>query len=157
MHGADQSGEVYDVFMNFHLIFNNFHLILIQVQQLQLSMRDILNCMTLFASLPQNVIQQQLSNSLKDTCETQTEIIAVHTPQIENPHHFPFVGNKQIQRPSTLPITSSSNDSSVSTKSSHNNTANTNPDDFDHKLVGIGEVEIGEEPSVVASVENDEK
>lgn len=115
-------------------------------------MRDILNCMTLFASLPQNAIQQQLGSSFKDTCETQTEIIAVHTPQIENPHNFPFVGNKHpVQRPSTLPITSSSNDSTASTKSSHNNTANTNTDDFDPKLMGAGEISGGE-PTVEVSV-----
>jgi hypothetical protein len=93
-------------------------------------MRDILNCMTVFAHLPQ--MQGSQSNSMtssqfKDSSETQTEIIAVHTPQIEHPKEFPFVTQK-MQRPSSLPINSSSNDSSVSTRSSQNNTATTGDD-----------------------------
>lgn len=86
-------------------------------------MRDILNCMTVFSQLPQ--MQQSTSNSMtssgfRDSSETQTEIVAVHTPQIEHPKDFPFI--QKLQRPSTLPITCSSNDSSASTKS---NTATT--------------------------------
>lgn len=81
-------------------------------------MRDILNCMTVFSQLPQ--MQQSTSSSMttsgfRDSSETQTEIIAVHTPQIEHPKDFPFM--QKVQRPSSLPITCSSNDSSVSTKS----------------------------------------
>lgn len=60
------------------------------------------------------------SSGFRDSSETQTEIIAVHTPQIEHPKDFPFI--QKMQRPSSLPITSSSNDSSASTKS---NTATT--------------------------------
>lgn len=68
----------------------------------------------------------QQSNSMatsigpKDSSETQTEIIAVHTPQLEHPKEFPFI--QKMQRPSSLPINSSSNASSASTKS---NTATT--------------------------------
>lgn len=91
-------------------------------------MRDILNCMTVFANLPQ--MQQSAGSSnmtmsqFKDSSETQTEIIAVHTPQIEH-KDFPFVIQHRI-RPSSLPINnSSSNETSMSTKSSQNNTATT--------------------------------
>ena len=45
----------------------------------------------------------------KDSSETQTDIIAVHTPQIENPPPFPFTS--KLARPSTLPISSSSDTS----------------------------------------------
>ena len=81
-------------------------------------MRDILNCMTVFSQLPQ--MTQSTSSSMttsgfRDSSETQTEIVAVHTPQIEHPKEFPFI--QKIQRPSSLPINSSSNDSSASTKS----------------------------------------
>jgi len=72
--------------------------------------------MTVFAHLPQ--MQQSTTSS-----SFQTEIVAVHTPQIEHPKEFPFVINQKIQRPSSLPITSSSNDSSTSTRS---NTVTTN-------------------------------
>lgn len=98
-------------------------------------MRDILNCMTVFTQLPQ--MQQgtssNTSNNLglsqfKDSSETQTEIIAVHTPQIEH-KDFPFAVQQKMQRPSSLPINnSSSNDTSMSTKSSQNNTATTGDD-----------------------------
>lgn len=79
--------------------------------------------MTVFSQLPQ--MQQSTSSSMttsgfRDSSETQTEIVAVHTPQIEHPKDFPFI--QKMQRPSSLPINTSSNDSSASTKS---NTANT--------------------------------
>lgn len=84
-------------------------------------MRDILNCMTVFAQLPQMQQSTSMSTSgYRDSSETQTEIVAVHTPQIEHPRDFPFI--QKSQRPSSLPINSSSNDSSASTKS---NTATT--------------------------------
>ncbi|XP_053959023.1 centrosomal protein of 97 kDa [Anastrepha ludens] len=79
-----------------------------QVQQLQGSMRDILNCLTLFCNLPQENVKKllsagvadALSNEKCDCAATQTEIIAVHTPQIENHTNFPF---SKI-RPSSLPL-----------------------------------------------------
>jgi hypothetical protein len=77
-------------------------------------MRDILNCMTVFSQLPQMQNSNMSSSSFRDSSETQTEIVAVHTPQIEHPKEFPFI--QKMQRPSSLPICSS-NDSSASTKS----------------------------------------
>jgi hypothetical protein len=74
--------------------------------------------MTLFAQSNNN--NNMTSSAFKDSSETQTEIIAVHTPQIEQPKDFPFI--QKVQRPSSLPINSSSNDSSSSTKT---NTATT--------------------------------
>ncbi|XP_017479182.1 PREDICTED: uncharacterized protein LOC108368776 isoform X2 [Rhagoletis zephyria] len=79
-----------------------------QVQQLQGSMRDILNCLTLFCNLPQENVKKllsagvadALSNEKRDSAATQTEIVAVHTPQIENQSNFPF---SKI-RPSSLPL-----------------------------------------------------
>lgn len=117
--GSDSANIVQDLTKTCSLLTN-------QVQQLQLSMRDILNCMTVFAQLPQ--MQQSTSSSMsssqfKDSSETQTEIVAVHTPQIEHPKDFPFI--HKIQRPSSLPINSSSNDSNPSTKS---NTVTTTDD-----------------------------
>lgn len=72
-------------------------------------MRDILNCLTLFCNLPQENVKKLLSagvadalatNEKRDCAATQTEIVAVHTPQIENQSNFPF---SKI-RPSTLPL-----------------------------------------------------
>lgn len=109
-----------------------------QVQQLQLSMRDIVNCVSVFSQLP---MMQSTSNSgssmtnsqFRDSSETQTEIIAVHTPQIDHPKEFPFVMQK-VQRPCSLPINSSSNDSSVSTRSSQNNTATTGDEEAEKAI-----------------------
>ncbi|GAB0091846.1 uncharacterized protein DMENIID0001_067320 [Sergentomyia squamirostris] len=78
-----------------------------QVQQLQGSMRDILNCMTLFCNLPHASALAGVAQEPKDCSGTQTEIVAVHTPQVENPP-FPFGKGlstaSRISRPSTLPL-----------------------------------------------------
>lgn len=75
-----------------------------QVQQLQGSMRDVLNCMTLFCSMSQNSMLKPVEvTERRDESGTQTEIIAVHTPQVEN---TPFPFNSKLTRPSTLPLDS---------------------------------------------------
>lgn len=66
-------------------------------------MQEILNCMTLFSQLPQIQQQQQIRKSnVCDCAGTQTEIVAVHTPQVEQLSEFPFV--QKIARPCSLPI-----------------------------------------------------
>ncbi|XP_046809924.1 centrosomal protein of 97 kDa isoform X1 [Lucilia cuprina] len=122
-----------------------------QVQQLQGSMRDILNCLTLFCNLPQENVKRLLTAGVaealsttphnaahvinsatttnvttsqvekRDSAATQTEIVAVHTPQLENQSHFPFT---KI-RPSTLPLIESQN---PNTPSNSNNVATTATD-----------------------------
>lgn len=103
-----------------------------QVQQLQGSMHDILQCMTVFCQLPQQQQLQQahlpppaaIATVTSMVADTQTEIVAVHTPQVDNPP-FPFRSARQKaaasaavtvevvdtpppaskqQRPSTLPL-----------------------------------------------------
>lgn len=80
-----------------------------QVQQLQGSMRDVLNCMTLFCNISQNTTntqkQLQQNNETHDSSSTQTEIIAVNTPQVEN-LPFPFIN--KLPRPSSLLLDSNS-------------------------------------------------
>ncbi|EDS37309.1 phosphatasepp1 regulatory subunit [Culex quinquefasciatus] len=91
-----------------------------QVQQLQTSVKDIVNCMQFFANMPQGVpnpaaaaaasLSTASEANLKDSCETQTEIVAVHTPQVEQLPAFPFrssSSSSKLARPSTLPISSS--------------------------------------------------
>lgn len=114
-----------------------------QVQQLQGSMRDVLNCMTLFCNIStqnNDKIMKLGENNNEDdnkteTSGTQTEIIAVNTPQVEN---IPFPFNNKISRPSTLPL------DSTSPKSNNNNNINetiiktehtpTKEEDVDEKL-----------------------
>lgn len=96
-------------------------MLMTQVAQLQNSMQSMVNCMTMFASYPPPVVQQfqqeKETLSARDTIETQTEIIAVHTPQVES---FPFQNstpntttatytnnNNKLLRPNSLHITSS--------------------------------------------------
>lgn len=70
-------------------------------------MRDIIQCMTVLCKLPPSQEQQQAIEEsktkavteVKDSSSTQTEIIAVHTPQVEN---LPFPFANKLPRPSTL-------------------------------------------------------
>ena len=87
-------------------------------------MRDIVNCMTMMCNLPNNTINNTHD---KDNSSTQTEIIAVHTPQQQQPSSndynlpFPFVGiGNKITRPSTLSL--DSNETSPKSNNSTNTT-----------------------------------
>lgn len=68
-------------------------------------MRDIIQCMTVLCKLPPSQEQQQTIDEnkpvseVKDSSSTQTEIVAVHTPQVEN---LPFPFANKLPRPSTL-------------------------------------------------------
>ncbi|XP_037883485.1 centrosomal protein of 97 kDa isoform X1 [Glossina fuscipes] len=95
-----------------------------QVQQLQGSMRDILNCLTLFCNLPQENVKRLLTTGVAealsgsercDSAATQTEIIAVHTPQME---YFPF---SRI-RPSSLSLVENKQPPTKASASSISNT-----------------------------------
>ncbi|XP_060530394.1 centrosomal protein of 97 kDa-like [Cylas formicarius] len=74
-----------------------------QIQQLQVSMQDIVKVMTVFSH------SAGMSGHLKENgIATQTEIVAVHTPQGENGKNFPFQKSQSPQlqqsRPSSLPL-----------------------------------------------------
>lgn len=84
-----------------------------QVQQLQGSMRDIIQCMSVLYKIP-NTQNEALGSvdgkkpEVKDSSSTQTEIIAVHTPQVEN---LPFPFANKMPRPSTLSLIDSNGSS----------------------------------------------
>lgn len=63
-------------------------------------MTEILQYITTFCT-PPTIDNQNVHKivDVKDNCATQTEIIAVHTPQVDNP---PFPFNNKLLRPSTL-------------------------------------------------------
>ncbi|XP_017046313.1 centrosomal protein of 97 kDa [Drosophila ficusphila] len=71
-----------------------------QVQMLQSSIGTIVNCLTMVCNLPQDAIKKQAE--IIDCSSTQTDLIAVHTPQIEDLNNFPFTKT----RPSTLALES---------------------------------------------------
>uniref|UniRef100_A0A182PQ39 Centrosomal protein of 97 kDa n=1 Tax=Anopheles epiroticus TaxID=199890 RepID=A0A182PQ39_9DIPT len=91
-----------------------------QVQQLQGAVRDIVSCMQFLVHVPQPTQTSVVNTSQQCSSETQTEIVAVHTPQVEQmPETFPFgkplestckeqlsltCNSNKLSRPSTLPI-----------------------------------------------------
>ncbi|GLV35163.1 Centrosomal protein 97kDa [Carabus blaptoides fortunei] len=70
-----------------------------QVQQLQSSMQDVMRCMSIFCQMP--AVSQSTVISKEIGTATQTEIVAVHTPQGEAGKAFPF---QKTPRPSSLPL-----------------------------------------------------
>lgn len=93
-------------------------------------MRDIIECMTVFCKLPSQQdpqptsIDATKSHEVRDSSGTQTEIVAVHTPQVEN-LPFPFVN--KMARPSTLLLIDSNDSASTTRKISEHE------DDIDSK------------------------
>ncbi|XP_050078969.1 uncharacterized protein LOC126565802 [Anopheles maculipalpis] len=91
-----------------------------QVQQLQGAVRDIVSCMQFLVHVPPPAQPPSNNASQQCTIETQTDIVAVVTPQLERtPGTFPFgkgfegplkdqlgVAVGKLSRPSTLPISS---------------------------------------------------
>lgn len=79
-------------------------------------MRDIIQCMSVLCKLPNpnepSTETDAQKPEVKDSSGTQTEIIAVHTPQVEN-LPFPFVN--KLARPSTLSL-ADSNDATKNRK-----------------------------------------
>ncbi|KAH8273580.1 hypothetical protein KR018_002269, partial [Drosophila ironensis] len=69
-----------------------------QVQALQSSIGTIVNCLTMVCQLPSDTIKKQAE--IIDCSSTQTDLVAVHTPQIEDLSSFPFTKT----RPSTLAL-----------------------------------------------------
>nr|CAD7430634.1 unnamed protein product [Timema monikensis] len=71
--------------------------ILIQVEQLQDSMQSVMQHMSKFCQAPNNLSCAPIA--------TQTDIVAVHTPQSEAGIQFPYQRTRQTSsRPSSLPI-----------------------------------------------------
>ncbi|KAJ4429307.1 hypothetical protein ANN_26311 [Periplaneta americana] len=81
------------------------------VEQLQDSMQSVMQCMSMFCQKGQVVSSQPVGDSMGDgigvnTGGTQTDIIAVHTPQMEAGPGMPFPYQRisPSPRPSSLPI-----------------------------------------------------
>lgn len=75
-------------------------------------MRDIIQCMSVLYKVPnQGEVSDGKRPEVKDSSSTQTEIIAVHTPQVEN---LPFPFANKLPRPSTLPLNDPNGTSSTS-------------------------------------------
>uniref|UniRef100_A0A182T0W0 Centrosomal protein of 97 kDa n=1 Tax=Anopheles maculatus TaxID=74869 RepID=A0A182T0W0_9DIPT len=98
-------------------------LLMNQVQQLQGAVRDIVSCMQFLVHVPPPAQPPSNNSSQQCTIETQTDIVAVVTPQVERlSETFPFgkgfegppkdqlgvvaAGSSKLSRPSTLLISS---------------------------------------------------
>lgn len=119
-------------------------------------MRDILQCMTTFCKLPPQSVTDSASTSttdVKDSSATQTEIIAVHTPQVEN---LPFPFNNKVVRPSTLPLVES-NETSPRRVSADNVSSNkdqspeNNQKDSIDENISVNTNKSGQRNEIVAS------
>ncbi|CAH1991339.1 unnamed protein product [Acanthoscelides obtectus] len=101
-----------------------------QIQQLQNSMQDIVKVMTVFSQTAG--INHQLNN--ENGIATQTEIVAVHTPQGEAAKVFPF--QKQPQsRPSSLPLPVHQKKKDANFQTSNNGVVNAELKQFADSLV----------------------
>lgn len=126
------------------------------MQQLQGSMRDIIQCMSVLCKLPNSDAAtgepDSTKQEVKDSCSTQTEIVAVHTPQVESLPLFPF----KMTRPSTLSL-SETNDSSSSARKLSDNNENESGDTERRIIENDGESSTSkrdETPEISAKSEN---
>ncbi|PSN42828.1 hypothetical protein C0J52_14402 [Blattella germanica] len=94
----------------------NCYKIILFVEQLQDSMQSVMQCMSMFCQKGQVVpprladdIETDGNESANVTGGTQTDIIAVHTPQMESGPGmpFPYQRTSPSTRPSSLPISQS--------------------------------------------------
>lgn len=98
-------------------------------------MRDIIQCMSVLCKIPQNQAEltgigtEEKKPEVKDSSGTQTEIVAVHTPQVEN---LPFPFANKMPRPSTLLLTdlngSTNSIPKISEKGDENSESEKKPD-----------------------------
>lgn len=123
-------------------------------------MRDIIQCMSVLCKIPQNqtdvagIGSDERKTDIKDSSGTQTEIIAVHTPQVEN---LPFPFANKMPRPSTLSLSDASGSSSsfrqISEKDGDDNS------EYEKKSTTIeSRIENkGETPEISAKSDSDDK
>lgn len=117
--------------------------------------------MSVLCKIPQNqstelvgVGSDEKKPEVKDSSGTQTEIIAVHTPQVEN---LPFPFANKMPRPSTLSLTDS-NSSSNSIRKIAEKDGDENPDS--EKMVQTSESSTDkqdERPESSTKSDGDEK
>ncbi|XP_058124380.1 uncharacterized protein LOC131280976 [Anopheles ziemanni] len=117
------AGETVDNTNTLQDLSKSCSMLMNQVQQLQGAVRDIVSCMQFLVHVPQaanNMPPNCHATATSTQCdsETQTEIVAVNTPQTEQLlEPFPFgktaggltgsSSTSKLARPSTLPISSS--------------------------------------------------
>lgn len=124
-------------------------------------MRDIIQCMSVLCKTPNNQAEGSNSNSsddkkpeVKDSSGTQTEIVAVHTPQVEN---LPFPFASKLPRPSTLLLNDSNGSSTSIRQITEKETEEHNDSVKKANTIESTNMEImGEEPQTSVNIDGDE-
>lgn len=127
-------------------------------------MRDIIQCMTVLCKIPNNQMDlgggasEEKKSEVKDSSSTQTEIVAVHTPQVEN---LPFPFANKLPRPSTLSLTDSNGSSSsirkISEKESDEGNECEKKSDTKSNTTASSADNKDETPEISAKIDSDEK
>lgn len=121
-------------------------------------MRDIIQCMSVLCKIPnQNDVSaiEEKKPEVKDSSSTQTEIVAVHTPQVEN---LPFPFASKLPRPSTLSLTDSNgSNASIRKISERDGEENTDSDKKLDTTESTSTDNKDETPEISAKSDGDEK
>lgn len=125
-------------------------------------MRDIIQCMSVLCKIPQNqtdlasgiVGSDEKKPDIKDSSGTQTEIIAVHTPQVEN---LPFPFANKMPRPSTLSLSDSNGSSSSFRKISEKDGDDNSESEKKSTTIESSVENKDETPEISAKSDSDDK
>lgn len=124
-------------------------------------MRDIIQCMSVLCKIPQNQTDMAAGIGLddkkpdiKDSSGTQTEIIAVHTPQVEN---LPFPFANKMPRPSTLSLSDSNGSSSSFRKISEKDGDDNSESEKKSNTIESSVENKDETPEISAKSDSDDK
>lgn len=123
-------------------------------------MRDIIQCMTVLCKIPQNqseftgIGSDDKKPDIKDSSGTQTEIVAVHTPQVEN---LPFPFANKMPRPSTLSLSDSNGSSSSFRKIPEKDGDDNSESDKKSNTIESSVENKDETPEIAAKSDSDDK
>lgn len=122
-------------------------------------MRDIIQCMSVLCKIPQTDLAAGMGSDdkkpdVKDSSGTQTEIVAVHTPQVEN---LPFPFANKMPRPSTLSLSDANGSSSSFRKISEKDGDDTSDSEKRSKTVESSVENKDETPEISAKSDCDDK
>lgn len=123
-------------------------------------MKDIIQCMSVLCKIPQNQTElagigsDEKKPEVKDSSGTQTEIVAVHTPQVEN---LPFPFANKMPRPSTLSLTESNGSSSSIRKISEKEAGENSESDKKTTASETSKANKDEQPEKSTKSNGDEK
>lgn len=116
--------------------------------------------MSVLCKIPQNQAElvgigtEEKKPEVKDSSGTQTEIIAVHTPQVEN---LPFPFANKLPRPSTLSLTESNGSSSSIRKISEKETGENGESDKKTGATETSKENQNENPETSTKSDGDDK